>query len=47
MPIMKCQSNKQKGLKYGETGKCYTGSNALDKALLQMRAIKYSQGGKK
>lgn len=43
MPIKRCQSDKQKGYKYGDSGHCYTGAGALDKAMTQMKAIKASQ----
>jgi hypothetical protein len=44
MPIKKCQSGGKKGLKYGDTGTCYTGPTAKTKALKQAVAIKISQG---
>lgn len=44
MPIKKCQSNKQKGFKYGDTGTCYTGGQGKEKALKQAVAIKISKG---
>jgi len=48
MPLMKCEENGKKGWKWGEHGKCYTGPDAREKALSQMRAIKRSQAqGKK
>lgn len=43
MPIIVCQSNKKKGIKYGKSGKCYVGKNARQKAITQMKAIKASQ----
>lgn len=44
MPIQKCTSNGKSGQKYGQSGKCYTGSNAKSKAIKQMKAIKANQG---
>lgn len=40
MPIKKCSVDGKSGYKYGDSGHCYTGPNAKEKALLQMRAIK-------
>ncbi|MEM3063129.1 MAG: hypothetical protein QW303_06280, partial [Nitrososphaerota archaeon] len=39
MPIKPCQYKGQKGYKWGDSGKCYTGPNAKEKALKQGRAI--------
>lgn len=48
MPIKKCQKDKKKGYKFGDSGKCYTGKNARKKAIKRGQAIKISQkGGKK
>lgn len=47
MPIKKCQKNKQKGLKYGDSGHCYTGKDAREKAGKQARAIKANQNKRK
>lgn len=35
MPVGPCQSKKKKGYKYGDSGKCYTGSGAKKKAAKQ------------
>jgi len=43
MPIKKCQKDNKSGVKYGDSGTCYTGKNAKDKAIQQMKAIKASQ----
>lgn len=45
MPIKKCQSNKKKGYKYGDSGKCYTGKGSRKKAIKQGQAIKISEKG--
>lgn len=39
MPIMKCSKDGKSGYKYGETGTCYTGPGAMEKAKKQGRAI--------
>ncbi len=39
MPVKKCQSKDVSGFKWGDSGKCYTGSSAKTKALRQGRAI--------
>lgn len=39
MPLKRC-GDGNKGWKWGESGKCYTGPGAREKALTQMRAIK-------
>ena len=39
MPLKQCQKNGVKGWKWGDEGKCYTGSNAKEKAKEQGRAI--------
>lgn len=39
MPIQKCQANGETGYKWGEHGKCYTGSDAKEKAEAQGRAV--------
>ena len=36
MPLQKCKSN---GIKWGKSGKCYTGKGKRKRALRQMRAI--------
>ena len=43
MPIQKCRKKGKSGWKFGKTGFCYTGKNALEKAKRQGRAIKRSQ----
>jgi hypothetical protein len=43
MPIKECKEDKKKGYKYGDTGKCYTGPGAREKAVKQGQAIKASQ----
>lgn len=47
MPIKKCQDNNKLGYKWGDQGKCYTGTQGKQKALQQMKAIKASQAKKK
>jgi len=47
MPIQPCQDQGKPGFKWGATGKCYTGPNALKNAIKQMQAIKAQQGGTK
>jgi hypothetical protein len=39
MPIISCEKNGQKGFKFGESGTCYTGKNAKEKAAKQAIAI--------
>jgi hypothetical protein len=39
MPIHKCTIDGKSGWKYGDTGKCYTGPNAKEKAVSQAIAI--------
>jgi len=39
MPIQKCVKDGKSGWKWGKSGKCYTGKNARDRALKQMKAI--------
>lgn len=43
MPTKKCTSGGKSGYKYGDSGKCYTGSNAKAKADKQGRAISISK----
>lgn len=43
MPVKSCKANGKTGKKWGEQGKCYTGSGAESKAKRQGRAIKSSQ----
>lgn len=47
MPLMRCQKNGRPGWKWGESGTCYTGRNAKERALEQMRAIKARQKDRK
>lgn len=39
MPLMECIREGKKGYKWGESGFCYLGANAKEKALQQGRAI--------
>lgn len=39
MPLKRCQENNQSGWKWGDSGKCYTGPGAKEKAKKQGRAI--------
>jgi len=43
MPIKKCQREKRKGFKYGNSGKCYIGKDAKKKAVKQGIAIRLSK----
>lgn len=43
MPILECQSEGKSGHKFGESGKCFTGSGSRAKAARQGRAIKARQ----
>ena len=43
MPIMKCQKDGKSGYKYGESGHCYTGPGAREKARKQGQAIEISK----
>ena len=47
MPVKKCSSSGKSGYKYGNSGKCYTGSSAKSKASKQGRAIQANKKGKK
>lgn len=47
MPVKSCQSNGKAGKKYGNSGKCYTGSGAMAKAKKQGVAIEISKHQKK
>ena len=47
MPLQKCQRKNQKGWKYGDSGKCYTGLGAKEKAKKQGRAIALSKARRK
>lgn len=39
MPVKRCSKNGKSGYKWGDEGKCYTGSGAKKKAIEQGRAI--------
>ena len=43
MPLMQCQKDGQAGWKWGETGFCYTGPQAKEKAAQQGQAIEASK----
>jgi hypothetical protein len=43
---MKCQVRGQSGWKWGESGKCFSGSGGRSKALEQGRAIEASKAGR-
>lgn len=43
MPLKTCTSNGKSGYKWGDSGKCYTGTGAREKALKQGRAIESSK----
>jgi len=43
MPLKQCQNNGKSGWKYGDSGKCFTGPSAREKARKQGVAIKISQ----
>jgi len=45
MPVMKCQKDGKPGWKWGQSGVCFTGPNARNRALAVGRAIA-AQGGK-
>lgn len=47
MPVKPCQKDGEKGFKYGDTGKCYTGQGAQEKAKNQGVAIEISKNKKK
>lgn len=44
MPIVDCTSSGKPGKKFGESGFCFTGPDAEEKAGAQGRAIKADQG---
>ena len=46
MPFKTCSSGGKTGVKYGDSGKCYTGKSARAKAGRQAAAIKASQAAK-
>ena len=39
MPLKRCQADGKNGWKWGDSGKCYTGPGAKEKAKEQGRAI--------
>ena len=43
MPLKKCTKDGQSGWKYGDSGKCFVGDGAREKARKQGVAIKISQ----
>lgn len=43
MPVKKCSTQGKVGYKYGDSGKCYTGSGAKAKAKKQGVAIEISK----
>ncbi len=43
MPLKKCTSKGKSGYKWGDSGVCYTGSDAKAKAERQGRAIEASK----
>lgn len=43
MPLKRCQVNNQQGWKWGDSGKCFTGKDAKEKAAEQGRAIEASK----
>jgi len=46
MPLKQCTVDGKSGWKWGDSGKCYTGANAKEKALAQGRAIAANKGMK-
>lgn len=46
MPLKRCQSDGKPGYKWGDSGKCYTGDGAREKAIKQGRAIEISKRSK-
>ncbi|MBU0959379.1 MAG: hypothetical protein KKB31_05535 [Nanoarchaeota archaeon] len=47
MPIQKCRRKNKSGWRYGDSGKCYLGPNAKEKAKKQGRAISLSKARQK
>lgn len=45
MPVKRCTSSGKRGWKWGDSGKCYTGSGAKEKAERQGKAA-YANGYK-
>lgn len=46
MPLMRCEEKGESGWKYGQGGRCYTGSGAKKKAIRQGVAIEENGGPK-
>ncbi len=46
MPAKRCTVNSKGGWKWGDSGKCYTGPGAKNKALRQGRAIKVNSSNR-
>ena len=44
MPLKRCTSGGEKGWKWGDRGKCYTGPDAKKKAIKQAIAIATNKG---
>lgn len=44
---MRCEKDNKKGWKWGESGTCYIGAKARERALDQGRAIQASKNAKK
>lgn len=44
MPLKKCSAGGKSGYKWGDSGKCFTGPGARNKALKQGRAIEANKG---
>lgn len=47
MPLKKCRKDKKSGYKYGDSGKCYTGTSGRKKAKRQGVAIEISKQQRK
>jgi hypothetical protein len=43
MPLKRCTSGGKSGYKWGDSGKCYTGKDAKEKAMRQGRAVEMSK----
>ena len=43
MPLMRCTKDGESGWKFGESGHCYTGEGAKEKAAKQGQAIEISK----
>jgi hypothetical protein len=46
MPVKRCTRGGKSGWKWGDTGKCYTGKGAKEKAKRQGRAIHVNKSAK-